>query len=72
MVQKPYPILVQKYTETLSYIGPKIWSLIPDDIKLSASISEFKIKIKTWKPVNCPCRLCKIFVAGVGFVQITT
>ena len=55
-------------TETLSYIGPKIWSLIPDDIKLSASLSEFKIKIKRWKPVNCPCRLCKTFVEGVGFV----
>ena len=58
-------------TETLSFIGPKIWSLIPDDIKLSASLSEFKRKIKLWKPVNCPCRLCKSFVKGVGFVQVT-
>ena len=41
-------------TETLSYLGPKIWSLIPDTIKAAKSLNEFKSKIKLWKPVNCP------------------
>ena len=57
-------------TETVSFMGPKIWSLIPDEIKISSSLNEFKRKIKMWRPINCPCRLCKTFVAGVGFVQV--
>ena len=55
--------------ETLSFLGPKIWALVPDDIKTSKSLVEFKQLIKTWIPINCPCRLCKTFVAGVGFVD---
>ena len=57
--------------ETLSFLGPKIWALVPDDIKTSKSLVEFKQLIKTWIPINCPCRLCKTFVAGVGFVDIS-
>ena len=33
-------------TETISYLGPKIWSLIPDHIKTSSTLLEFKSKIK--------------------------
>ena len=29
-------------TETLSYRGPKIWTLVPDSIKLSNTLTEFK------------------------------
>ena len=57
--------------ETLSFLGPKIWALVPDDIKTSKSLVEFKQLIKTWIPINCPCRLSKTFVAGVGFVDIS-
>lgn len=28
----------------------------------------FKNAIKTKKPSNCPCRLCKQYIAGVGFI----
>ena len=55
-------------TETLSFLGPKIWYLVPKDIKDSVALDEFKRKIKSWKPVNCPCRICKIFVAGLCFI----
>ena len=57
-------------TETLSHLGPKIWSLIPDDFK-RFSLSKFKSKIKGWKPVACPCRLCKIYIKDIGFVKIS-
>ena len=33
-------------SETISYRGPLIWKLIPDDIKISKSLNEFKAKIK--------------------------
>ena len=44
---------------TLSYLGPKIWHLISDSIK-NASLKEFKTKIKEWKVLNFPCRICKL------------
>ena len=24
--------------------------------------------IKKWKPENCPCRICKKYIANVGFI----
>ena len=47
-------------TETISFLGPKIWSIIPTDMKNATSFFEFKRKIRKWKPVACPCRLCKL------------
>ena len=55
-------------TENLRALGPKIWNIIPLDIKNSASLAIFKQKIKSWTPVNCPCRLCQNYVEGFAFV----
>ena len=55
-------------TESIAFFGPKIWEIIPSDFKEIESLQEFKIAIKNWKLVNCPCRLCKTYVHGVGFV----
>ena len=55
-------------SETIYSLGPKIWSAIPDNYKNAATLEEFKIIIKQWKPI-CPCRLCKTYVAGVGFID---
>ena len=55
-------------TESLSFLGPKIWKLIPLEIKDSTTLQIFKNKIKAWVPENCPCRLCKVFIQDVGFV----
>ena len=49
-------------TESLSYLGPKIWDLVPKEIKELSSLSAFKKAIKKWKPQNCPCRLCKKYI----------
>ena len=57
-------------TETLSYLGPKLWSIVPKEITNSESLNEFKRKIKKWKPDKCPCRICKKFVSGLGFVNV--
>ena len=53
--------------ESLAYLGPKIWELIPSDMKEIDSLNEFKNKIKHWKPESCPCRLCKLYIGGVGY-----
>ena len=45
--------------ESISFLGPMMWDLVLNDIKLSQSLSIFKRKIKKWVPLQCPCRLCK-------------
>ena len=55
-------------TETLSFRGPKTWSMVPEDIKKSKSLADFKRKIKSWIPVGCECRLCKIYIPNLGFL----
>ena len=54
--------------ETLSHLAPKIWEFVPVEIKNVDSVSSFKKAIKKWKPINCPCRLCRTYVFQVGFV----
>ena len=54
-------------SETLSYRGPELWTQIPSNIKYSSTLGEFKAKIKSWKPVECKCRLCKRFIPNIGF-----
>ena len=54
--------------ETISYRGPKTWALVPDKIKNSTNLLEFKTKIKQWKPQGCSCRLCKVYIANLGFI----
>ena len=57
-------------TETLRFLGPKIWSIIPSNVKEINSLDEFKRLIKNWKPDQCPCRLCKRYISGLGFVSV--
>ena len=49
-------------TESISYLGLKIWGLVPDTYKNIESLYNIKKAIKKWKPENCPFRICKIFV----------
>ena len=38
--------------ETPSYLGPKLWNLVPNEYKTIASLSDFKAKIKALVPEN--------------------
>lgn len=55
-------------TESVSYLVPKIWDILLNDIKNSPTLNAFKSKIKKWVPWECPCRLCRIYVSQVGFI----
>ena len=55
-------------SETLRILGPKIWDLIPSDIKLASLLSIFKSLIKKWSIQRCPCRLCSDYIPNLGFV----
>ena len=56
-------------TETIRYLGPKIWDIIPEAIKQKTSLDSFKESIRKWIPKDCPCRLCKTYLNGVGFIE---
>ena len=55
-------------TETDSYRGPQIWATVPVNIKNWKSTTVFKKKIRTWKPIDCPARICKLYIPNIGFV----
>ena len=53
---------------SLAYLGPKIWSILPNNYKTMTDLDEFKKEIKQWKPSPCPCRNCRTYIQGVGFI----
>ena len=56
---------------TIRYFGPIVWDeMLPDKFKSIETLVKFKEEIKTWKPENCPCSLCKTYIRGVGYVTL--
>ena len=52
---------VYKGENSLRIFGPIVWN----------TSAEFKNYIKSWIPNDCPCRLCKHYVQGVGYIQVS-
>ena len=59
-------------SESISNLGPKIWNLVPSNLKEINELDKFKKAIKQWKPEDCPCRMSKVFVQNVGFLEKIT
>ena len=55
-------------TESIRSLGPKIWELIPNDIKCLQNLKDFETPIKKWKSTLCPCTICKTYLHGAGFL----
>ena len=53
--------------DSVSYLAPKIWSIIPTEIKTCENLHTFKRLIKKWIPTSCPCRLCRT-CPNLGFI----
>ena len=45
--------------QSFSWLGPKIWALIPDDLKDINSLATFKDKLKKFEFENCPASSAK-------------
>ena len=56
--------------DTMSNLGSKIWKLIPDKIKNVSTLTVFTSKVNVWNIDYCTCRLCKVFVKDLGFVEV--
>ena len=54
--------------ESLSYLGPKVWSMLPVERREIESLLEFKTKIKDWNRKSCPCGISKNYICNVGYV----
>ena len=68
LFSRPLVISIYKDTENLSFLGPNIWDILPDTNKDMPDLNSFKVALKNWRPVKCPCRICKVYIANVGFV----
>ena len=55
-------------SETIPSLGPKIWDILPTELKRIVSPTLFENKIREWAPKNCPRRLCKTYVQNIGFL----
>ena len=47
---------------------PEFGNKVPTEIKNKDSLVGFKKEIRKWKPLNCPCRIRKTFIANLGFI----
>ena len=56
--------------ESLRYLGPKVYETIPSHLKEIDSLKNLKNAIKKWKPESCSCRLCKIYIQNIGYMQV--
>ena len=67
---QPFVSSVRCGTASIPYLGPKIWCMILDTCKNIDSLYNFKKVIKKWKPENCPCSICKVFIKNIEFCKI--
>ena len=67
---KQGPLNTMNYDlKSLRYLAPKIWDIIPLEIKNSGSLTEFITNIKSWIPKHCPCILCRIYIHHEGYID---
>ena len=56
---------------SLRSFGPIVWNdMLPKELKTISILEDFKAEMKNWVPKHCPCRLCKVYLNGVGFVNL--
>ena len=63
-----------KVKNSLRYFGSVIWNSLPIEIRDDHSISSFVTKLKQWKPIACPCTICKNYTVGyikVGYIKVS-
>ena len=65
---QPSANTVWNVQETISYLGPKIWNMVPEEMKQKSSLFAFKKGIKQCVSNNCPCRICKNYLPNIGFI----
>ena len=55
-------------TESILFLGTKIWNIFFNEFKKGTSLDAFKKLIKKRQPENCPCRLYKSLIKFLQFI----
>ena len=57
-------------SESIPFLGPKIWNFLPDEIKQQTSLNSFKKPVKNWKPQDCHVHCAKFsLMVSVSFLS---
>ena len=48
---------------------PQIWQTLTTEIKNSELLGIFKSNKKKFRKTNCQCKMCKIYVRNLGYVD---
>ena len=56
-------------TENIQYRGCFLWSSLPSCLRDCSTIQEFKRRIEQWNGDSCTCRLCRVFIKDLGFLD---
>ena len=56
--------------KSISNLGGNIWKMMPSQMQECETLFEYKNKVTSWNPINCLCKLCKTYLAGVGYVSM--
>ena len=68
---RPHVESVKKGDRSLRSFGPIVWNtMLPEGLKRCESLSQFKDAIKSWTPKGCPCELCKVYIQGLGYINV--
>ena len=62
------PRSVRFGVDAIAFPASQLWQKVPIAIKDSSSLAIFKAKINLWSCDDCPCNLCKRFIANVGYM----
>ena len=54
---------------TIAFSGPQIWQNIPLEIRNSELLSLFKSNIKQVQSLPCRCKICRSFIANLGYID---
>ena len=57
---------------SIMYSGSMIWNSLPNDLRNICDFDLYKTLIQRWKSVDCPCRLCKHYLDGLGFINVSS
>ena len=61
------PRSVRFRVDAIAFRASQLWQKVVIAIKDSSSLELFKANIKLWSCGDCPCNLCKRFIANLGY-----
>ena len=59
-------------SESISYLGPKLWDIVCLELKELTGLNAFNNSMKKWQTKNCLCRVCKQYVLNLGSTSNTS